>query len=138
MVERFGGVAIFSGSLPATRVAVMEFDAVFLTGARAVIAAVLAAGLLWARRQHRPARQDLLPLGVVALGTTLPGLASCVNAARQGEHDIALGMRRQRKSARLRIDAVGGVILADGGHRANPFLPAAIMQGRDTRLQPDL
>jgi cation:H+ antiporter len=32
-----------------------------------------------------------LGLGVVALGTTLPGLASCVNAARQGEHDIALG-----------------------------------------------
>lgn len=62
------GVAIFSGSLPATRVAVMEFDAVFLTGARAVIAAVLAAGLLWVGRQRSPARQDLLPLAMVAMG----------------------------------------------------------------------
>jgi hypothetical protein len=31
----FLGVLIFSGSLPATRVAVMDFSPVFLTGARA-------------------------------------------------------------------------------------------------------
>ena len=62
------GVVIFSGSLPATRLAVMAFDPVFLTGARAVIAALLAAALLWAGRQRAPARQDLLPLAVVALG----------------------------------------------------------------------
>ena len=34
----FIGVVIFSGSLPATRVAVLEFDPVFLTLARASIA----------------------------------------------------------------------------------------------------
>lgn len=62
------GVVIFSGSLPATRLAVMEFDAVFLTGARAVLAALLAAGLLLAGRQRQPARQDLIPLLLVALG----------------------------------------------------------------------
>ncbi|WP_119157648.1 DMT family transporter [Caldimonas tepidiphila] len=62
------GVLIFSGSLPATRLAVMEFDAVFLTGARAVLAALLAAGLLLALRQRRPARQDLAPLALVAFG----------------------------------------------------------------------
>ena len=32
------GVLIFSGSLPATRLAVAEFDPVFLTAARAAIA----------------------------------------------------------------------------------------------------
>lgn len=62
------GVVIFSGSLPATRVAVMDFDAVFLTGARAVIAALLAAVLLVAGRQRRPDRQDFLPLALVAFG----------------------------------------------------------------------
>lgn len=62
------GVLIFSGSLPATRAAVLGFDAVFLTGARAVIAAVLATALLLAGRQRRPQRQDVLPLAVVALG----------------------------------------------------------------------
>ncbi|OYX19379.1 MAG: EamA family transporter, partial [Brevundimonas diminuta] len=36
------GVAIFSGSLPATRVAVADLSPLFLTGARAVIAAALA------------------------------------------------------------------------------------------------
>ncbi len=62
------GVVIFSGSLPATRVAVMDFDAVFLTGARAVIAALLAAALLLVGRQRRPERQDFLPLALVAFG----------------------------------------------------------------------
>lgn len=62
------GVVIFSGSLPATRIAVMDFDAVFLTGARAVIAAFLAAALLLVGRQRRPERQDFLPLVLVAFG----------------------------------------------------------------------
>ena len=34
----FIGVLIFSGSLPATRVAVMDFDPTFVTSARAAIA----------------------------------------------------------------------------------------------------
>ncbi|MGM9425609.1 calcium/sodium antiporter [Hydrogenophaga sp. MI9] len=33
----------------------------------------------------------ILGLGVVALGTTLPELATCMVAARKGEHEIALG-----------------------------------------------
>lgn len=35
------GVIIFSGSLPATRVAVADFSPIFLTSVRAVIAALL-------------------------------------------------------------------------------------------------
>lgn len=61
------GVLIFSGSLPATRIAVMDFDPVFLTGARAVLAALLAAGLLLAGRSQRPTRGDLIPLALVAM-----------------------------------------------------------------------
>lgn len=62
------GVVIFSGSLPATRLAVGAFDPVFLTGARAVLAALLGGALLLAWRQRRPAGQDLVPLALVALG----------------------------------------------------------------------
>lgn len=65
------GVIIFSGSLPATRVAVSDFSPLFLTSARAVIAALLAAALLVALRQARPARDDLVSLAIVALGVVM-------------------------------------------------------------------
>jgi len=65
------GVVIFSGSLPATRVAVGGLSPLFLTSARAVIAAALGAILLVALRQARPARGDLVPLAVVALGVVV-------------------------------------------------------------------
>ena len=65
------GVIIFSGSLPATRVAVGGFTPLFLTSARAVIAALLGAALLLALRQTRPDKRDLLPLVVVALGVVV-------------------------------------------------------------------
>ena len=62
------GVVIFSGSLPATRIAVMDFDPLFLTAARAVIAGLLALGLLAWGRARRPDRADLFPLAIVAIG----------------------------------------------------------------------
>jgi drug/metabolite transporter (DMT)-like permease len=65
------GVIIFSGSLPATRVAVGGFTPLFLTSARAVIAALLGAALLLALRQKRPEKGDLVPLAVVALGVVI-------------------------------------------------------------------
>lgn len=65
------GVIIFSGSLPATRVAVADLPPVFLTSARAVIAALLAAVFLLALRQKRPARRDLVQLSLVALGVVV-------------------------------------------------------------------
>ena len=65
------GVVIFSGSLPATRVAVGGFTPLFLTSARAVIAALLGAVLLLALRQSRPAGRDVGPLAVVALGVVV-------------------------------------------------------------------
>jgi drug/metabolite transporter (DMT)-like permease len=65
------GVLIFSASLPATRVAVQAFDPVFLTVARAAIAGVLGLALLLVFREKRPARADLLPLVIVALGVVV-------------------------------------------------------------------
>jgi drug/metabolite transporter (DMT)-like permease len=65
------GVFIFSGSLPATRVAVMEFDPVFLTAARAMLAGILGLTLLFMFREKRPERADLLPLSIVALGVVV-------------------------------------------------------------------
>jgi drug/metabolite transporter (DMT)-like permease len=65
------GVLIFSGSLPATRVAVMDFDPVFLTIARAGIAGLLGIALLLMFREKRPERGDLLSLAVVALGVVV-------------------------------------------------------------------
>jgi drug/metabolite transporter (DMT)-like permease len=65
------GVIIFSGSLPATRVAVSDFTPLFLTSARAVIAALLGVMLLLVLRQKRPEKEDLVPLAVVALGVVI-------------------------------------------------------------------
>ena len=62
------GVVIFSGSLPATRLAVMDFDPLFLTVARAVIAGLLGLCLLLAFREKRPTRSDIASLAIVALG----------------------------------------------------------------------
>ncbi|MEJ8574288.1 DMT family transporter [Microbaculum marinum] len=70
-INGFVGVAIFSGSLPATRLAVLQLDPVFLTVARAAIAGGLAAILLLAFRQRLPARADAGSLIAVALGVVV-------------------------------------------------------------------
>ncbi|EIM29719.1 DMT family transporter [Microvirga lotononidis] len=67
----FLGVLIFSGSLPATRIAVADLDPLFLTVARASIAGLLGAALLLVLRQARPARRDLLPLVIVSSGVVV-------------------------------------------------------------------
>ncbi|MCV2350949.1 DMT family transporter [Paucibacter sp. Y2R2-4] len=67
----FIGVLIFSASLPATRVAVREFSPLFLSSARASIAALLAAVLLLLLRAPRPGRHQLGSLGLVAVGVVL-------------------------------------------------------------------
>jgi drug/metabolite transporter (DMT)-like permease len=70
-INGFMGVLIFSGSLPATRVAVMDFDPVFLTMARAGIAGLLGLALLLAFREKRPERGDLFSLAVVAFAVVV-------------------------------------------------------------------
>ncbi|MDT9002291.1 DMT family transporter [Paucibacter sp. APW11] len=65
------GVLIFSGSLPATRLAVRDFEPLFLTAARACIAAAVALALLLLLRQPRPTLTQLRALAGVALGVVL-------------------------------------------------------------------
>lgn len=70
-VNGFIGVVIFSGSLPATRMAVMQFDPVFLTVARAAIAGLLALALLFLLKQKRPSRGEVGSLMIVAAGVVV-------------------------------------------------------------------
>lgn len=65
------GVIIFSGSLPATRIAVLEMDPFFLTFLRASIAGLVAVALLKVFRQPRPHRGQILPLLIVSLGVII-------------------------------------------------------------------
>jgi len=62
------GVVAFSGTLPATRIAVAVLDPVFVGLGRALVAAVLAAVVLAATRTPVPARALWPRLGIVALG----------------------------------------------------------------------
>ena len=70
-INGFLGMVIFSGSLPATRLAVMDFDPLFLTVARAAIAGTLGLGLLLVFQERKPARGDLISLCIVALGVVV-------------------------------------------------------------------
>lgn len=70
-INGFLGVLIFSGSLPATRLAVLQLDPVFLTVSRAAIAGLLAVLLLAVFGEKRPARADLASLSIVALGVVV-------------------------------------------------------------------
>ena len=67
----FVGVAIFSASLPATRVAVADFDPVFLTLARAAIAGLVGGACLLLLRQRRPGRGDMVSLLITTLGVVI-------------------------------------------------------------------
>ena len=65
------GMTIFSGSLPATRLAVADLSPLFLTSGRAVVAALLAGAILALLRPARPARADLTALTLVAAGVVV-------------------------------------------------------------------
>jgi len=65
------GVAAFSLTLPATRVAVATMDPMFVALGRAVVAAVLAAIVLIATRSAWPRRDELARLAAVAAGVVI-------------------------------------------------------------------
>jgi len=62
------GVMMFSGGIPATRLAVAELPVMFVGAGRALVAALLSVLLLVALRQKIPARQHWPALAVVAFG----------------------------------------------------------------------
>lgn len=65
------GIIIFSGSLPATRLAIADMTPLFVTSGRAVIAALLGAVFLLAWRQPRPSRDAVMHLGIVSVGVVV-------------------------------------------------------------------
>lgn len=67
----FIGMLIFSGSLPATRVAVADLDPIFVTVGRAAIAGLAGLALLLLFRQKRPQRADLMSLLITAFGVVI-------------------------------------------------------------------
>ena len=67
-INGFIGVLIFSGSLPATRMAVLDLSPIFVTAARASIAALLALCILLIFKEWRPAKAQLFPLTIVSIG----------------------------------------------------------------------
>lgn len=67
-INGFIGVLIFSGSLPATRIAGKELSPLFLTTTRASIAGILALCMLLITKEKRPSATQLFPLTIVAIG----------------------------------------------------------------------
>lgn len=65
------GVIIFSGSLPATRIAVQNLDPFFLTFLRATLAGILALVLICFFQQKRPRATHLLSLLIVSFGVVI-------------------------------------------------------------------
>ncbi len=68
MLLGLAGVAMFSLTLPFTRMAVHDLPPAFVALGRALVAAVLAGAWLWHQRAALPARAQLLPLALVAGG----------------------------------------------------------------------
>lgn len=65
------GVIIFSGSLPATKIALADMEPYFLTFSRASIAGILALGLMLFFRQKRPNTKQLFSLSIISLGVVI-------------------------------------------------------------------
>jgi drug/metabolite transporter (DMT)-like permease len=70
-INGFIGMLIFSGSLPATRIAVATIDPLFLTFARAAIAGLMAALILAALSASRPVKAQFGALAIVAGGVVI-------------------------------------------------------------------
>ncbi|MDC8758538.1 DMT family transporter [Janthinobacterium fluminis] len=86
------GVAIFSLTLPFTRLAVAALDASFVALGRALVAAALAGIWLWWRRAPPPPRAALPALSMVALGCVIgfPWLTSIAMRSLPASHGAVL------------------------------------------------
>lgn len=94
-INGFIGVLLFSGSMPATKLAVMEMNPIFATIARAVIAGILALSVLLIYKEKRPAKNQLFSLVLVAIGCVIgfPLLSSLALQYLTSAHSIVfLGM----------------------------------------------
>jgi drug/metabolite transporter (DMT)-like permease len=92
MLLGLAGVAMFSLTLPFTRIAVAELDPVFVAFGRALGAAALAALWLWWQRAPLPPRSALAPLALVAAGCIIgfPLLTSLAMRTLPASHGAVL------------------------------------------------
>jgi drug/metabolite transporter (DMT)-like permease len=119
------GVVCFSLTLPATRVAVAEFDPLFVGLGREVAAALLAAPLLWISRSPLPTRAQLRSLIAVVAGVVLgfPVFTALAMQRADASHGaVVLGllplatavagavMNHERPSPRFWVAAIVGSI----------------------------
>ncbi len=91
----FVGVVIFSGTLPATRVAVATLDPWFVTFGRAAIAGLCAALVLLVLRRPLPARGTLKTLGLIGVMVTIgfPGFMGLAMTTVPAAHGgVVLGI----------------------------------------------
>lgn len=70
-INGFIGMLIFSGSLPATKAAVLGFEPLFLTTARASIAGLLSLVMLLLYKEKLPTFKQWISLTVVSLGVVV-------------------------------------------------------------------
>lgn len=70
-INGFIGVLLFSGSIPATKVAIAELSPAFVTVTRAGIAGMLALSTLLIFKEKRPSRQQIYSLFIVIAGVVL-------------------------------------------------------------------
>ncbi|EJL75924.1 DMT family transporter [Chryseobacterium populi] len=94
-INGFIGVLLFSGSLPATKLAVTDMDPVFVTIARAGIAGILALSVLLIYKEKIPSGKQIFPLVLVSVGCVIgfPLLSSLALQYLTSAHSIVfLGM----------------------------------------------
>jgi drug/metabolite transporter (DMT)-like permease len=92
MLLGLAGVAIFSLTLPFTRMAVADLSSVFVAMGRAVVAALLSAGWLLWKGAVRPTRAQIPPLLMVAAGCVIgfPLLTSIAMRTLPASHGAVL------------------------------------------------
>lgn len=146
-------VALFSLTLPMTRLAVAELPAIFVALGRALVAAALAALWLWHRRAALPRRGQWLPLALVAAGCVIgfPLLTSLAMRSLPASHGavlvgilplatavFAVVRGKERPSPAFWLMAVAGTVLVvsfalrQGGgsfHAADWLMFAAVLLG---------
>ncbi|SHF75728.1 Permease of the drug/metabolite transporter (DMT) superfamily [Chryseobacterium vrystaatense] len=94
-INGFIGVLLFSGSMPATKLAVMEMSPIFVTIARAAIAGILALSVLMIYKEKRPEKKQIFPLLLVSVGCVVgfPLLSALALQYLTSAHSIVfLGM----------------------------------------------
>jgi drug/metabolite transporter (DMT)-like permease len=153
MLLGLAGVAMFSLTLPFTRLAVRELDPALVAFGRALVAAILAGLWLWWRGAALPPRTALRPLAAVAIGCVLgfPWLTSIAMRTLPASHGAVLVgilplttaawaalLGRERPSVGFWIVAVAGAALTvgfalrQGGgslHSADALMLLAVLLG---------